>query len=89
MALTRRNALAAGFAMGLSTAITGAATAQEGINMTAIDGYPERSMWVAEFSGFFIPRVDELLRYWYRHDDFPQFGLALAGYLCCDAVRVV
>jgi TRAP-type C4-dicarboxylate transport system substrate-binding protein len=29
--------------------------------MTAIDGYPERSMWVKEFSGFFIPRVNELL----------------------------
>lgn len=61
MTLTRRTALAAGVAMGLSTALTGAASAQEVIPMTAIDGYPERSMWVAEFSGFFIPRVDELL----------------------------
>ncbi|MBU2994011.1 C4-dicarboxylate TRAP transporter substrate-binding protein [Octadecabacter sp. B2R22] len=39
----------------------GAASAQETINLTAIDGYPDRSMWVAEFSGFFIPRVNELL----------------------------
>ena len=57
MKLTRRFALATGLALGLA----GTASAQETINMTAIDGYPERSMWVAEFSGFFIPRVDELL----------------------------
>ena len=61
MALTRRIALAASVAMGLTTAMGGAASAQEVINLTAIDGYPERSMRVAEFSGFFIPRVDELL----------------------------
>ena len=61
MKLTRRIALATTVALGLTGALGGAATAQETINMTAIDGYPERSMWVAEFSGFFIPRVDELL----------------------------
>lgn len=61
MKLTRRIALATSVALGLTGALGGAATAQETINMTAIDGYPERSMWVAEFSGFFIPRVDELL----------------------------
>ncbi|MEN0002229.1 MAG: C4-dicarboxylate TRAP transporter substrate-binding protein, partial [Pseudomonadota bacterium] len=38
-----------------------AATAAESINMIAIDGYPERSMWVKEFSAMFIPRVNELL----------------------------
>lgn len=37
------------------------ASAQETINMIAIDGYPDRSMWVKEFSGFFIPRVNEEL----------------------------
>tara|TARA_R110002095_G_scaffold39354_2_gene36229 strand:+ start:215 stop:1288 length:1074 start_codon:yes stop_codon:yes gene_type:complete len=37
------------------------AEAVETINMIAIDGYPDRSMWVKEFSGFFIPRVDEEL----------------------------
>ncbi|MEM9205405.1 MAG: C4-dicarboxylate TRAP transporter substrate-binding protein [Pseudomonadota bacterium] len=37
------------------------AKATETINMIAIDGYPERSMWVKEFSGFFIPRVNEEL----------------------------
>ncbi len=61
MKLTRRIALATTVALGLTGALGGAASAQETINLTAIDGYPERSMWVAEFSGFFIPRVDELL----------------------------
>ena len=37
------------------------ANAAETINMIAIDGYPERSMWVQEFSKMFIPRVNELL----------------------------
>ncbi len=61
MKFTRRVALAASVALGLTGALGGAASAQETINLTAIDGYPERSMWVAEFSGFFIPRVNELL----------------------------
>jgi TRAP-type C4-dicarboxylate transport system substrate-binding protein len=37
------------------------ANATETINMIAIDGYPARAMWVKEFSGFFIPRVNEEL----------------------------
>lgn len=61
MKLTRRIALATSVALGMTGALGGAAVAQETINMTAIDGYPERSMWVAEFSGFFIPHVNELL----------------------------
>lgn len=61
MKLTRRIALATGLAMGLTSAIGGAASTQETINMTAIDGYPARAMWVKEFSGFFIPRVNEEL----------------------------
>ena len=61
MKLTRRIALATSIALGMTGALGGAAAAQETINMTAIDGYPERSMWVKEFSGFFIPRVNELL----------------------------
>lgn len=35
--------------------------AAETIKMIAIDGYPARAMWVKEFSGFFIPRVNEEL----------------------------
>ncbi len=36
-------------------------SAAETIKMIAIDGYPARAMWVKEFSGFFIPRVNEEL----------------------------
>jgi len=61
MKLTKRIALATSVALAMTGVLGGAAVAQETINMTAIDGYPERSMWVAEFSGFFIPRVNELL----------------------------
>lgn len=38
-----------------------AAMAQQTINLTAIDGYPLRSMWVKEFAEFFIPEVDKRL----------------------------
>ena len=38
------------------------AVAAETINLIAIDGYPARAMWVKEFSGFFIPRVNEELK---------------------------
>ena len=52
----------AALALGANTALhTNEASAAETINMIAIDGYPERSMWVKEFSGFFIPRVNEEL----------------------------
>lgn len=37
------------------------AEAAETIKLIAIDGYPARAMWVKEFSGFFIPRVNEEL----------------------------
>ena len=61
MKFTRRIMLASTMALGLSSGLSGAVSAAETINMTAIDGYPERSMWVKEFSGFFIPRVNEEL----------------------------
>ncbi|MEG9863073.1 MAG: C4-dicarboxylate TRAP transporter substrate-binding protein [Parvularculales bacterium] len=38
------------------------AMSMETIKMIAIDGYPARAMWVKEFSGFFIPRVNEELK---------------------------
>jgi TRAP-type C4-dicarboxylate transport system substrate-binding protein len=38
-----------------------AALAQQVINLTAMDGYPVRAMWVKEFSEFFIPEVDKRL----------------------------
>ncbi|MEM5544951.1 C4-dicarboxylate TRAP transporter substrate-binding protein [Sulfitobacter sp. AS92] len=61
MTFTRRFAVAAGIAIGATCALGGAASAQETIKLTAIDGYPDRSMWVREFSSFFIPRVNEQL----------------------------
>ncbi|MEM9488583.1 MAG: C4-dicarboxylate TRAP transporter substrate-binding protein, partial [Myxococcota bacterium] len=39
----------------------GPATAQETLDVTAIDGYPPRSMWVREFVDYFIPEVDRRL----------------------------
>ncbi|MCY6381989.1 C4-dicarboxylate TRAP transporter substrate-binding protein [Hoeflea prorocentri] len=59
--LLRRSFMAAVAAAGLAASAAVPATATETIKMIAIDGYPERSMWVKEFSGFFIPRVDEEL----------------------------
>lgn len=59
---TRRTLVAVALA---TTAMMGATSvstnAAESINMIAIDGYPDRSMWVKEFSAMFIPRVNELL----------------------------
>ena len=60
--LLRRSFLTAAAAVGVTIATAMVpASATETIKMIAIDGYPERSMWVKEFSGFFIPRVDEEL----------------------------
>ncbi len=38
-----------------------AALAQQVINLTALDGYPVRAMWVKEFAEFYIPEVDKRL----------------------------
>ncbi|MDF2374371.1 MAG: C4-dicarboxylate TRAP transporter substrate-binding protein [Rhizobiaceae bacterium] len=60
--LLRRTLLTAAAVMGAT--LCGAAmpaNATETIKLIAIDGYPDRSMWVKEFSNFFIPRVDEEL----------------------------
>ncbi len=35
--------------------------AQETISAVVIDGYPDRALWVQEFSNFFIPEVDKRL----------------------------
>jgi TRAP-type C4-dicarboxylate transport system substrate-binding protein len=37
------------------------ANAQQTINLTAIDGYPPRALWVKEFIEFYIPEVDKRL----------------------------
>jgi len=60
--ITRRALLAATLMAG-ATMLQPVSSAQatETIKMIAIDGYPARAMWVKEFSGFFIPRVNEEL----------------------------
>ncbi len=60
--ITRRALFAATLMAGASAFMpTQSVQAAETINMIAIDGYPDRAMWVKEFSGFFIPRVNEEL----------------------------
>ncbi|MDA7599406.1 C4-dicarboxylate TRAP transporter substrate-binding protein [Alphaproteobacteria bacterium] len=59
---TRRGFMAVALSAAiLSGAAVAPAQAAQTINMIAIDGYPARSMWVKEFSAFFIPRVNEEL----------------------------
>ena len=43
------------------TAVTAPIHAQTTINMTAIDGYPPKSLWIKEFIEFYIPEVDKRL----------------------------
>lgn len=47
-------------ALGLATAALNA-TAQTTINLTAVDGYPPKSLWIKEFIDFYIPEVDKRL----------------------------
>ena len=48
--------------MGLAAAaIATPLYATETINITVIDGYPAKALWVKEFSNFFIPEVDKRL----------------------------
>ncbi len=42
-------------------AVCGTAAAQQTINLTAIDGYPPRALWIKEFVDFYIPEVDKRL----------------------------
>lgn len=60
--VSRRSLLAMGMVAAATSFGAAPVAAAETINMIAIDGYPERSMWVKEFSGFFIPRVNEELK---------------------------
>lgn len=41
--------------------LPGPASATETINLTAIDGYPPKSMWVDRFINFFIPEIEKRL----------------------------
>lgn len=57
MKWTRRTLM--GAAVATMTAIPVAA--QETISAVVIDGYPDRALWVKEFTNFFIPEVDRRL----------------------------
>jgi TRAP-type C4-dicarboxylate transport system substrate-binding protein len=48
-------------AFAAALALPGPSAAQQVIALTAIDGYPARSMWVREFIEFYIPEVDKRL----------------------------
>ncbi|MEJ6478019.1 MAG: C4-dicarboxylate TRAP transporter substrate-binding protein [Octadecabacter sp.] len=54
---TRRSLM--GVALATMTAMP--VLAQETISAVVIDGYPDRSLWVQEFTNFFIPEVDRRL----------------------------
>ena len=45
----------------VATVLAMPATAQETVSAVVIDGYPDRALWVKEFSNFFIPEVDRRL----------------------------
>ena len=49
----------AGAALATMTALP--AAAQETVSAVVIDGYPDRALWVREFTNFFIPEVDRRL----------------------------
>ncbi|MEP0960753.1 MAG: C4-dicarboxylate TRAP transporter substrate-binding protein [Roseobacter sp.] len=49
------------FGAALATMVAVPAMAQEKISAVVIDGYPDRALWVKEFSNFFIPEVDRRL----------------------------
>lgn len=40
---------------------TASVSAQTTINLTAVDGYPPKSLWIKEFIDFYIPEVDKRL----------------------------
>jgi len=62
MTITKRLAGPLGIAaLALSAAMAAPALAQQTINLTAIDGYPPRALWVKEFINFYIPEVDKRL----------------------------
>ncbi len=49
-------------AMAAAVALTPLSTvAQTTINLTAVDGYPPKSLWIKEFIEFYIPEVDKRL----------------------------
>ena len=61
-ARTLRHLIAGSVAVAAAvTCVSGPASAQKVIQLTAIDGYPPRSLWVKTFIDYFIPEVDKEL----------------------------
>lgn len=48
-------------AAAVSALVAGQAQAQKTINLTAIDGYPPKALWVKTFIQYFMPAIDERL----------------------------
>lgn len=57
----RPTAIALAFAAVFGALLAPAANAQTVINLTAVDGYPPKSLWIKEFIDFYIPEVDKRL----------------------------
>ncbi|WP_171179556.1 C4-dicarboxylate TRAP transporter substrate-binding protein [Ruegeria sp. HKCCD8929] len=49
------------FGAALATVLAAPVAAEETISAVVIDGYPDRALWVKEFTNFFIPEVDKRL----------------------------
>ncbi len=54
---TKRSLMGAAFASVMALPVA----AEETISAVVIDGYPDRALWVKEFTNFFIPEVDKRL----------------------------
>lgn len=59
---SRRASLGALVAAGVIAVSVSAQAAPKRINLTVIDGYPPKAMWVEQFIKFFIPEVDKRLK---------------------------
>ena len=57
----RYTAAVTAIATAASLTIAPEAKATEVINLTAVDGYPPKTLWVKEFINFFIPEIDKRL----------------------------
>lgn len=49
------------FGAALATVLAAPVAAEETVSAVVIDGYPDRALWVKEFTNFFIPEVDKRL----------------------------
>lgn len=58
---TWRTALAGAAFLSAAALAVQPATAAETIKLTAVDGYPPKTLWVKEFINFFIPEIDRRL----------------------------